>query len=117
MEENNLVKENEEIIEEVVEEIEAGEELEEILEVKNKKLGFFTFLLGNILDLIAILFLSLAALAIAGLILKALGFYVKERTTLYLVIVPAVLVLYNTIMETKMGSTFGKIVFGFKLKK
>jgi uncharacterized protein YqhQ len=64
---------------------EAVEIEEEAPEVKKeKKLGFFNFLFGNLIDLIAVLFLSLIGLVLTGLVLKALGYYVKDNFALYL---------------------------------
>jgi len=128
MEDNNLEKEEQEITEEKVNvEAEEAEEVKEAIEIeeapkvkkekKIKKLGFFGFLFGNLIDLIAILFLSLIGLILAGLILKALGYYVKENITLYLIIVPIISLFYNTIMETKIKATFGKKILGLKLTK
>ncbi|MDV3428598.1 MAG: RDD family protein [Bacillota bacterium] len=140
MEDNNLEKEEqkltkkeevtgsetEEVTEEEVteENVTENEEVKEAVEIgeapkakKEKKLGFFGFLFGNLIDLIAILFLSMIGLVLTGLILKALGYYVKENLTLYLIIVPVIGLLYSTIMETKLKATFGKKILGLKLTK
>ncbi|MFA6941853.1 MAG: hypothetical protein WCQ54_12890 [Clostridiaceae bacterium] len=84
---------------------------------KEKKLGFFGFLFGNLIDLIAILFLSMIGLVLTGLVLKMLGYYAKENLTLFLIIVPIIGLLYSTIMETKLKVTFGKKILGLKLTK
>jgi len=88
MEDNNLEKEEQEITEEKVNvEAEEAEEVKEAIEIeeapkvkkekKIKKLGFFGFLFGNLIDLIAILFLSMIGLLLTGLVLKALGILCK----------------------------------------
>lgn len=136
MEDNNLEKEEQELTkkeevtesvteEEVTEEnVTENEEVNEAVETekapkakKEKKLGFFNLLFGNFIDLIAILFLSMIGLVLTGLILKLLGYYVKENLTLFLIIVPIIGLLYNTIMETKLKATFGKKILGLKLTK
>lgn len=137
MEDNNLEKEEQELTkkeevtesvteEEVTEEnVTENEEVKEAVEIegeapkakKEKKLGFFNFLFGNLIDLIAVLFLSMIGLVLTGLILKVLGYYVKENLTLFLIIVPIIGLLYNTIMETKLKATFGIKILGLKLTK
>lgn len=121
MEDNNLGKEEQKEIEgkEIEkEEVKEAVEIEEAPKAKKeKKLGFFGFLFGNLIDLIAILFLSMIGLVLTGLILKLLGYYVKENLTLFLIIVPIIGLLYNTIMETKLKATFGKKILGLKLTK
>lgn len=136
MEDNNLEKEEqkltkkEEVTESVTEEVTEenvteNEEVKEAVEIeeeapevkKEKKLGFFNFLFGNLIDLIAVLFLSMIGLVLTGLILKVLGYYVKENLTLFLIIVPIIGLLYSTIMETKLKATFGIKILGLKLTK
>lgn len=136
MEDNNLEKEEQELTkkdeiiesetEEVTEEnVTENEKVKEAVEIeekapkvkKEKKTGFFNFLFGNVIDLIAILFLSLIGLVLTGLVLKVLGYYVKENLTLYLLIVPIIWLFYSTIMETKLKATFGKKILGLKLTK
>jgi len=125
MEDNNLEKveqkeaEEKEIEKEEVKEaieIEKAPKAKKVKKVK-KELGFFGFLFGNLIDLIAILFLSMIGLVLAGLVLKALGYYVKQNLTLYLIIVPIIGLLYTTIMETKLKATFGKKILELKLTK
>lgn len=121
MEEDNLVKEEQKTAEEKEnEEVKEAIEIEEAPEVKKeKRLGFFNFLLGNIVDLIAVLFLSMVCLVIFGLAIKLFGYAVKagEILTLYLITIPVAGLFYNTVLQTKIRSTFGMKVLGLKLTK
>lgn len=113
MEEDNLVKEEQE-----TEEVKEAIEIKKAPKVKKeKKLGFLNFLLGNIVDLIAVIFLSMVCLVVFGLVIKLFGLYVKEILSVYLITIPVVALFYNTILQTKMRSTFGMKILGLKLTK
>lgn len=84
----------------------------------NSRVPFFQNIEALIIDQFICVILAIGLLYLSKFILKALGYYILDTTSMLLYIYIAVTILYPCILEaTKLGATVGRKVCDLKLIK
>lgn len=104
------IKEDKESSEELIINENIIEEEKKIDNTKNKsKNNIFMKLFASIIDQIIVIALALISLVVLDLLLQLLGFYIKEREPMFLIIYVVINIIYSPILESlKIKKTIGK---------
>ena len=109
--------ENTEVQDVEVEDTKAEEFVEKIeYENSGKKPSFFASCAATISDAIIIAVLSYVLLYVVDFIMRyTIGLYIVEKNQMLFLLYVVVSLLYVSILESKLGFTVGKTVFGIKV--
>lgn len=108
IEEDAALDKSEEIISQDSSEITENEQ--------GKTSGFFGSFLAAVIDELIVLGVSVILLFLSNFIMGFLGYYIAERTSMFIIIFLIVNIIYTSVMEvSKLKGTVGKIITGLKI--